>query len=153
MVPCLVIGDSIAVGVGQYLPECHTEARVGITSRQFIHTLLSPREAGRVVISLGVNDDPAASTARNLRMVRENERGATVYWLLPANHEYARVAIRLVAAEFGDRVIDTAPQVGRDGLHPTGSGYRVLAKLIDNAVVPSEVASRSTDMARSDAAR
>lgn len=136
LVPCLVIGDSIAVGVGQYLPECQTEARVGITSQQFVQDLLSPQEAGRVVISLGVNDGPSASTIASLRRVRESVRGASVYWLLPANHAYARAAIHSVAAEFGDRLIDCAPQAGPDGLHPTGAGYRALAKLIDMQAVP-----------------
>jgi len=131
LVPCLVIGDSIALGVGQYLPECRTEARVGITSRRFIHTLLTPQEAGRVIISLGVNDGPVAETIANLRTVRETVRGASVFWLLPAHHDYARAAIRRVAAEFGDRLIDAAPQAGPDGLHPTGAGYRALAKQID----------------------
>ena len=136
MVPCLVIGDSIAVGVGQYLPECRTEARVGITSQQFISTLLSPQAAGRVVISLGVNDGLSATTLQNLRTVRETVRAASVFWLLPAHHEYARVAIRRIAAEFGDRLIDSAPQAGPDGLHPTGAGYRALAKQIDMQAMP-----------------
>jgi lysophospholipase L1-like esterase len=131
LVPCLVIGDSIAVGVGQYLPECRTEARVGITSRVFVQALLSPQEAGRVVISLGVNDGPSAATLANLRVVRATVRSAAVYWLLPAHHEYARAAIRRVAAEFGDRLIDAGGQVGPDGLHPTGAGYRALARLVE----------------------
>lgn len=148
LVPCLVIGDSIAVGVGQYLPECRTEARVGITSQQFIATLLSPQEAGRVVISLGVNDGVAATTPRNLRTVRETVRGASVFWLLPAHHEYARVAIRRIAAEFGDRLIDSAPQVGPDGLHPTGAGYRTLAKQIDMQAMADQWRVIATAMGR-----
>ncbi len=130
MIPCLVIGDSIALGVGQTLPECRTEARVGITSRQFVHQFLSPREADKVVISLGVNDGVSAYTIPNLQRVRESVRGRTVYRLLPANHDYARTAIRTVAAKFGDRVIDCAPQAGPDGLHPTGKGYRTLGAQI-----------------------
>jgi len=53
-----------------------------------------------------------------------------VYWLLPPNHEYARVAIRTVASRFGDWMIDCAPEAGPDGLHPTGAGYRELGALI-----------------------
>jgi hypothetical protein len=130
LVPCAVIGDSIAVGVGRYLPECRIEARVGVTSGQFVRGLLSPVEAGRVVISLGVNDGPSAATVMNLRIVREAVQGAAVFWLLPANHEYARVAIRVVAGEFGDRLIDAGRETGPDGLHPTGAGYRALAGLV-----------------------
>lgn len=130
MVPCLVIGDSLAVGVGQFLTECRTEARVGITSRQFVHELLSPQDADKVVISLGVNDGPSPLTAANLQRVRETVRGRAVYWLLPPNHAYARAAIRSVAARFGDRLIDCAPEAGPDGLHPTGAGYRALGARI-----------------------
>lgn len=130
MIPCLVIGDSIAVGVGHTLPECRTEAHVGINSRQFVHELLTPQQADTVVISLGVNDGPSAYTIPNLQRVRETVRGRTVYWLLPPHHEYARVAIRTVAARFGDRTIDCTPEAGPDGLHPTGAGYRVLGARI-----------------------
>jgi lysophospholipase L1-like esterase len=130
LIPCLVIGDSIAVGVGQYLPECRTEARVGITSQQFVHELLSPQDADKVVISLGVNDGVSALTAGNLQRVRETVRGRAVYWLLPANHDHARAVIRSVAALYGDRVIDCTPEAGPDGLHPTGAGYRMLGAQI-----------------------
>jgi lysophospholipase L1-like esterase len=130
LIPCLVIGDSIAVGVGQYLTECRTEARVGITSQQFVHEMLSPQNADTVVISLGVNDGPSPLTTANLQQVRETVRGRAVYWLLPPNHGYARAAIRSVAARFGDRLIDCAPEAGPDGLHPTGAGYRTLGAQI-----------------------
>jgi lysophospholipase L1-like esterase len=133
LVPCLVIGDSLAIGVGQSLPECRTEARVGITSRQFVHELLSPQQADKVVISLGVNDGAAAYTIPNLQRVRESVHGRAVYWLLPAHHDHARTAIQLVAAHYGDWLIDCTPTVGPDGLHPTGAGYRRLGALIRGA--------------------
>jgi lysophospholipase L1-like esterase len=130
VIPCLLIGDSIALGIGLMLPECRTEARVGITSRQFVDRLLSPREADRVVISLGVNDGLSRYTIPNLRRVRESVHGGDVYWLLPAHHHHARAAIEAVAARYGDRLIDCAPEVGRDGLHPTTAGYRRLGAMV-----------------------
>jgi lysophospholipase L1-like esterase len=130
LIPCLVIGDSIALGVGQALPECHTEARVGVSSRQFVHEFSSPQQADRVVISLGVNDGPSPQTIPNLQRLREKLRGRAVYWLLPAHHDYARTAIVTVAARFGDWLIDCAPTTGPDGVHPTGAGYRRLGALI-----------------------
>lgn len=127
MIPCLVIGDSIAVGVGRALPECRTIARVGIGSGQFVHQLLSPQDADTVVISLGVNDGPSPHTVPNLIRLREAVHGVRVYWLLPPHHDYAREAIRTVALAFGDRMIDCAPVAGPDGLHPTSAGYRAIA--------------------------
>ena len=131
MLFCLVMGDSIAVGVGQTLPECRTEARVGVTSRQFVHQLASPPHAQNIVISLGVNDGDAAYTIPSLQRLRETVRSRAVFWLLPgARYERTRAAIRSVAAQFGDRLIDCSPQTGPDGLHPTGIGYRTLGAQI-----------------------
>lgn len=131
MVPCLVIGDSIAVGIGQFLPDCRVEARVGISAGRFVHEILTPQSARMAVISLGVNDGIApGATARELRAVRRSTTSPVVYWVLPASHPDARAAIRMVAREFGDRLIDAGPMAGEDGLHPTNAGYRTLASLV-----------------------
>jgi hypothetical protein len=127
------MGDSIAVGVGHFMPECRTEARVGITSKRFVQELRSAPEAEQVVISLGVNDGPTMHTQANLEILRRTVRARHVFWLLPAGHEPARTAIRAVANRFGDRLIDTAPFAGSDGLHPTGTGYRTLATVARTA--------------------
>ena len=129
MVACAAIGDSIAVGVGQARPECVTTARVGITSTSYINSLLPLAEtnAQTTIISLGVNDDLSVDTIGNLRAVRRQVTSRTVYWLLPNLKEPVREAIQAVAAEHGDRLIDTRPYVGRDHLHPTGTGYQQLA--------------------------
>jgi len=129
LIPCLVIGDSIAVGVGQQMPECRTEARKGINSQQFIATTETSERADRVVISLGANDDAAARTLDNLIELRKSVQARVVYWLIPASSQRARSAVRVVARRFGDRIIDTAPFAGQDGLHPTGIGYRKLAMM------------------------
>ncbi len=126
---CLSLGDSLAVGVGRKLPECQTEAEVGITSARFIVERLSPARADRVVISLGVNDGESARTLENLLRVRSSVTARSVVWLLPFGHDLARRAISTVAARFGDRTIDTGPYVGDDRLHPTDAGYRMLARL------------------------
>jgi lysophospholipase L1-like esterase len=128
--PCLVIGDSIAVGLGQHLPECRTEAKVGISSHQLVTHLNSEKHADRVVISLGANDGDSAGTQENLTDLRKSVHAKVVYWLLPAATRHARSAVQTVAARYGDRIIDTAPFAGPDGLHPTGTGYRKLAVMM-----------------------
>ena len=129
MLECLVLGDSIASGVGQARPECETTARVGITSGAYINELfpLAPHAARSAVISLGVNDDTSMDTIDNLRRVRGALRVGSVVWLLPGLKENVRAAIRTVAAEFGDQLVDTRPQAGPDHLHPSGAGYRYIA--------------------------
>lgn len=129
MLDCLILGDSIAVGVGQARPVCETVAKTGITSGTYVRTVFAgvPRAAHTAVISLGVNDDPSMNTAENLRLLRRELRVERVVWLLPGLKDHVRRAIGTVAAEFGDRTLDTRSEVGPDHLHPTGVGYRVIA--------------------------
>jgi hypothetical protein len=131
VVPCVIMGDSIAVGVGMYRPDCETVARSGISSARYVSTMLSPQDAQTIVISLGVNDDDTIDTVTNLRQMRSELRAETVYWLLPGIRERKREAIREVAQEYGDRLIETRGYTGRDHLHPTGAGYQVLASLTE----------------------
>ncbi len=143
MLSCMMVGDSIAVGVGQARPECETVAQVGISSSRYIETLLPPgrTEVDIAVISLGVNDDASLDTIDNLRLVRARIAGRTVVWLLPGLKENVRTMIRTVAAENGDRTVDTRPQAGRDHLHPTGAGYEIIA----SATIGPHDSSRDTE--------
>ncbi len=129
MFSCAAIGDSIAVGVGQARPDCVTTARVGITSTNYIASLLPLAETGAdtTIISLGVNDGTSADTLQNLRLVRDQVHSRVVYWLLPGLKEPVREDILRVAREHGDQWIDTRPYVGRDHLHPSGAGYGQIA--------------------------
>lgn len=127
MIECLVLGDSLAVGVGQARPNCETVARVGVTSATYVKTMFHPSAARSVVISLGVNDDPTVPTLDNLRRMRRDVRSSDVVWLLPGLKEDVRQVIRTVARENGDRTVDTRSLVGPDHLHPNGSGYRTIA--------------------------
>ncbi len=129
MLECLILGDSIAVGVGQARPECVTRAIIGITSARFLLTPLPARMAGTIIISLGANDTEASVTGENVRTLRASMSAPRVYWLLAAGSSAVRDAVRQVAASFRDRVIDIAPLVGSDGIHPDKVGYGHLADL------------------------
>ncbi len=140
MIACAAIGDSIAVGVGQARPECATTARVGINSVTYINALLPLAETGAetTIISLGVNDDSSVDTLNNLRTVRRQITSRTVYWLLPGLKDEVRADIQTVAAEHGDKLIDTRPWVGRDHLHPNGAGYQqIAAQSYGNGFIPN----------------
>lgn len=127
MIHCLVLGDSIAVGVGTARPDCTTTARIGITSEAFVQTMLTPEDADTLIVSLGANDDGTVHTEDNLRQLRQTIRARTVIWLLPGLKDPQRAVIRAVALSYNDRVIDTRPQAGPDHLHPSGTGYRIIA--------------------------
>lgn len=131
MLECLIVGDSIAVGVSQVRHECMSIAKSGINSRdwtaQHIHKL---KPARTLIISLGANDYRGINTEGHIRSLRTNAEAERVFWLLPSQRlKPSQVeAVRLVAAEFGDTVIPRPESnISSDGVHPTYRGYRMLA--------------------------
>lgn len=118
MTDCLILGDSIAVGVGQQRPECHVEARVGVSAAAF-H--VAQTSADTVIISLGSNDwsDPTSA----LWKLRERIDAKRVVWIVPAIRWAAQV--HRVADLYGDTTVTV--MAGFDGVHPTS--YRALAQL------------------------
>lgn len=129
MIPCMILGDSLAVGVGQARPECTVAAEVGINSSRYLQVWHPPFHAKIVVISLGVNDSLDIETEHNLRRLRHGISADTVYWLLPGIHPTARTAVHDIAREFRDKTIDVAPLTGADHIHPDRTGYAKLASL------------------------
>lgn len=129
MTVCIIMGDSIAVGVAQHRPECVALAKGGITSLGWLrHHAAGMRPAEAVLISLGTNDPPGAPTLSNLRVARATvSKGARVYWLLPPIKPDVQAAVRTVAAENNDVVVPLT-QLSSDKIHPTRAGYKALAQ-------------------------
>lgn len=129
MLECLILGDSIAVGVGQHLSQCRTYAKVGITSHGWSNTWLqNGLDAKHTIISLGSNDSTLITgpTKSYLKSIRENLSGK-VYWVLPANNDAVRSIIEEIAKKHGDIVFPIQETI-RDGVHPTSREYRRLAE-------------------------
>lgn len=131
MLECLIMGDSIAVGIAQQRPECVVEAKTGINSIDYVNGLYffyAVPEAKTTVISLGSNDWDNSETYPVLVTLRDEIKGA-VLWILPARNDEARNVMLTIARERGDAVADTrAWPLSPDGVHPTAKGYRGLAK-------------------------
>lgn len=127
MLNCIVLGDSLAVGVGLARPDCETAAISGVSSDRYVQMFPGTQQAHTAIISLGVNDGDANSTIGNLTLLRGRISADTVYWLLAGGNERARDAVREVAQRFGDRLIDAAPLAGPDHIHPDSAGYAQLA--------------------------
>ena len=131
MLECLIIGDSIAVGVSQVRPECASIAKSGINSRDWNARNMQRLKPARVlIISLGANDLKGHNTEGNVRSLRTNAQADRVFWLLPNEtlKPAAVAAVKQVAAEFGDSVIDRPKtNMSADGVHPTYKGYKILA--------------------------
>jgi lysophospholipase L1-like esterase len=119
-VSCAILGDSIAVGIAQHLPECAVHARVGVSAAGFAG---GPGEAGTVVISLGSND--SADPTPHLDRLRSTVRASRVVWIVPATA--AAQAVRRVAARWGDGTVELV-RVGADRVHPDGRGYQEIAQ-------------------------
>lgn len=131
MLECLIVGDSIAVGVSQVRPECASIAKSGINSRDWnARNMQRLKPARTLIISLGANDLKGHNTEGNTRLLRTNAQADRVFWLLPNEtlKPAAVAAVRQVAAEFGDTVIDRPKtNMSADGVHPTYRGYKILA--------------------------
>lgn len=126
---CIVLGDSIAVGVSAMLAKdkdlhCETIAKVGRPTSEVLSKAPIAIEARNVVISTGSNDHqvrPYQFSNLRKRIV------GNVTWILPTKQLEAREVISRIAVEHGDRVIDLAKIPLGDGIHPTPNGYLTVA--------------------------
>jgi lysophospholipase L1-like esterase len=128
MMECLVIGDSIAVGVGLQRYECKHYYKGGINSWQWNQNYLSnDLSAKTVIISLGSNDHKGVRTKAELQRIREKVGvKSKVYWVLPAIKPEIQEIVKQLAKEYGDTVLPIT-KLQKDGVHPSWSGYKELA--------------------------
>jgi lysophospholipase L1-like esterase len=127
MLECLILGDSIAVGIAQHRPECIAYATVGINSRKFVDNhITGDLNAKTVIISLGSNDTKNIKTLSELFALRQVIKADRVYWVLPAKDTQAKEAVGIVADKFEDKTIQIT-KLSKDGIHPTGKEYIELA--------------------------
>ena len=132
MIDCMILGDSIAVGIGMARPDCYLAAVGGINSGAALNMYLgaAPYDTGTVVISLGSNDWAAIDTEYNVYQLRKIMRAKEVIWIMPSITKFPEQnrKIRKIANLFGDKTIDIIG-VSPDGVHPTADGYKRLSEL------------------------
>lgn len=128
MLECLIVGDSIAVGVSQYRPECLSHARVGITSKAWNNKFLT-RVIGAetTIISLGSNDWNADTTLKEIITLREVIKSKKVFWVMPSIKPEIQYMVQIVADMFDDDILYVR-ETSKDGVHPTSKEYKRLAK-------------------------
>lgn len=136
MFECLVIGDSIAVGVHQQRPECVSYAHGGWNSWQWNKKYKDKSlDAKTVIISLGSNDHQHVRTIWELQQLRARTKSDRVFWVLPAGNAKAsgvdikdiQKMVNIVAQENGDTVLPIT-RLQKDGIHPSWAGYKDLAE-------------------------
>jgi hypothetical protein len=88
MLECMIIGDSIAVGVSQIRTECSSLSKSGINSKvwneKYLNKLVDV-SSRTLIISLGANDYKGIETEENIRKLRLRANAQTVFWLLPSD--------------------------------------------------------------------
>lgn len=110
---CLILGDSIAVGLSSILKSCAVIAKVGMSSLWILnHTPMS--HYNQTYISSGSNDAYSHNLVHDLERTRQRISGK-VTWILPMNIN-ARRAVAYVANEFHDNKVGFIP--GPDHIHP-----------------------------------
>lgn len=131
MLECLILGDSIAIGIHQYKEECALIAKSGINSRTFIKKVPNDLDTELVIISIGANDHES-SQYEHLKSLRQKLSAKRVIWILPNNDYMARAIGSMVAQEFDDYIIDLKSGINMspDSVHPTGTGYKELSNRI-----------------------
>ena len=138
MIECLILGDSIAVGLHQQLPPCESLSKSGWNTWQWNRDYLKyDLSAKTVIISLGSNDHRYIKTQAELERLREKITAGRVFWVLPHGNlpagglpiaEVQRI-IKIIAAQHGDAVIPIT-RVQRDNIHPSWEGYKQIAKAV-----------------------
>ncbi len=133
MLECLILGDSIGVGISHYRKECVAYVKSGINSDRFLKTYPIPSEHSRTpIISLGTNDTSLVDTYENLHKLRLKVHTDRVVWIVPSKalKSSQNATVKRLAREFGDSTISiTSNQLSADKIHPTGSGYKALGGL------------------------
>ena len=138
MIECLILGDSIAVGLHQQLPPCESLSKSGWNTWQWNRDYLKyDLSAKTVIISLGSNDHRYIKTQAELERLREKITAGRVFWVLPHGNlpagglpiEEVQRIIKMIAAIHGDAVIPIT-RVQRDNIHPSWEGYKQIAKAV-----------------------
>jgi lysophospholipase L1-like esterase len=130
MIECLVLGDSIAVGLHQQIPQCESLSKGGWNTAQWNRDYLKhDLTANTVIISLGSNDHKHIRTQEELERLRNKVQAGRVFWILPAIKPEIQRIVKVIAALHGDTVVPIA-RLQPDGVHPSWAGYKDLARVV-----------------------
>jgi len=128
MLECLIVGDSIGVGIAKVRPECVSYVKGGINSHQWLNKNIqnTPLQADHVIISLGSNDHKYIKTEDELRAIRTLTKANRVYWIMPSDKfPSAQSAVWHIANENNDIILSTK-RMQTDNIHPSWVGYKEL---------------------------
>ena len=138
MIDCIIVGDSIAVGLYQYNPSCYSYSVGGYNSAQwnkrYPNGLKDFKGVDTVIISLGSNDHRNVKTKEELIKLRSNISAKHVFWVLPNGNVSSPVNLPIanvqrqveeVAKQYNDIIIPIKYVQG-DKIHPSLRGYKQI---------------------------
>lgn len=122
MFACLILGDSIGLGTARavndrYAPQCDVQAVERATAGQILAWRRPAKTYGSCVFAIGSNDQPGASLARSLSLIRASFCYRRVIWLLPYARAQAYI-VSSIAARYGDETVDLVRFPTADHIHP-----------------------------------
>ena len=138
MIDCLILGDSIAVGLYHHVAPCESLSKGGWSTYQWNRDYLKyDLTAQTVIISLGSNDHKHIRTQEELEKLRSKVQAHRVFWILPHGNlpaggvpiEEIQRIVKVVAALHGDTVVPIT-RVQSDKIHPSWAGYKELARVV-----------------------
>ena len=128
MIDCLILGDSIAVGLYQQIPQCESLSKGGWNTWQWNRDYLkNDLTAQTVIISQGSNDHKGVKTQAELEQLRAKVQAHRVFWILPAIKPEVQRIVKVIAALHGDTVVPI-DRLQPDGIHPSWAGYKQIVK-------------------------
>jgi lysophospholipase L1-like esterase len=129
MLDCLILGDSIAKGISDVRQECVAYVKSGINSHDWNKKYIKNIEPSQTtIISLGSNDISNLDSEIELFALRLQIKTGRVFWIIPAIKPHKQELIRDLARSFGDTIVNI-PELSKDKVHPTYSGYKQLGEL------------------------
>ena len=136
MLECLILGDSIGLGISQVKKECQAFVQSGINSTNYVNKFGPVNQYNRhTIISLGSNDIKGTRTFEALYKLRMGIKSRCVTWVVP-NEEIKpeqHEIVKKISSIFNDKIIiPTKQQLSKDKIHPTYSGYKSLSSDINN---------------------
>lgn len=131
MLECLILGDSIGVGVSFFKKECVSYVKSGINSTNFVKTYTDiNKKTKTAIISLGTNDTDAVNTLESLTKLRESIQAEKVVWIMPSKtiKPKQNLVVRRIANQYKDSTLEISDMdLSKDKIHPTGNGYKSIA--------------------------
>ncbi len=116
---CLVLGDSNALKVAPFRPQCENVSVNGIDSNA-IRAMAPPDKGYKlVIVSMGGRDRAKSGLPENLAWVRGHYRQARFAWIAPVAPQVSTVIVAFANAHH-DAVVQLAdyPTHGGHPLHP-----------------------------------